>query len=74
MGVLLIHSNFPSSLINSSYKVCVYFQCHISWSVLCSLSSVKIIVDVIVRFVDIGGIDDHHCLNIHAICSIQTHD
>ena len=37
------------------------FKCHMSWSFfLCSLSSGW---KVIVPFVDIGGIDDHHCLN-----------
>jgi hypothetical protein len=37
------------------------FQCHISWSPLFVLSKLRL--EVIVNFVDIGGIVDHHCLN-----------
>ena len=38
----------------------LYFQRHMLWSYLCSVSSVKMINDC--SFFDIGGIYDHHCL------------
>jgi hypothetical protein len=37
------------------------FQSYMSWSHLCSVSSVKMRGDC--SFVDIGGIDDNQCLN-----------
>jgi hypothetical protein len=38
----------------------LYFQRHMLWSYLCSVSSVKMVNDC--SFFDIGGIYDHHCL------------
>jgi len=44
------------------------FQRHMSWSVLCSVRW-----EVIVHFVDIGGIVDHHCLNLLFINYYNLH-
>ena len=38
-----------------------------SYVVVCFALSVQLILEVIVRFVDIGGIDDHLCLNFISI-------
>ena len=46
------------------------FQHHMLWSILCSVSSVE--VEVIVGFIGIGGIVDHHCLNFLFIIYISS--
>ena len=67
----------PTNQFNHITFVCLSldFQCHMSWSFLCFCDMRR---DVIVCFVDISRIVDHHCLNflliryIYKIAKLKT--
>ena len=59
-----IHTFTVQDIVVSVFSQDLDFLHHMSWSLLVFN---ELRWQVVVRFVDIGGIDDHHCLNLHFI-------